>query len=663
MEKMDYMNIPKEKFRPANNRDMSHDKKLETKPIGYFKDAWLRFRKNKGSVVAFVIIVLLVLFSIFAPMLTPYTVEYNDNKFKHAFPRNEFFYEMGWDFWDGYAEKKGLPEKTFLQDNAIGIETGDLVVKRNEFVKTIDKNGKITYAYRKDTYQQVGCFVETFTKEEYEAIQAYQDEHNVQIIYPTVNKLKDPNKSGMSKDWTEKYPLEAGDANRWYKMIEIPDKNADGTLHKTKKILVPDIYQKDEKGNIVYDENYNPIMLFNEDGSVAYQNDYRVYSGLVAAKAKLTEEVPLLDAEGNQAYDRLGNPQYTKKVQLLTAEGLPVYENGKPVYATKVQLLSAEGMPVYENGEPVYTDYVQMLNAEGKPVYTEAGEPRYVAKDGYYSKMRIEGEGVYEFDYAARMQGDMFEVRVNYYAYYGYYHQEILKDGITKPSFLFGATQSGQDIFTRLGAGARLSFLLAISVSAVNMFIGAIYGAIAGYYGGKLDLIMERFSDILSAIPFMIVISLLKFHMGGQNHLLLLFISFFLTGWIGMAARVRMQFYRFKNQEYVLAARTLGASDARIMFKHIFPNSLGTIITGSILSIPGMIFSESSLSYLGIINLETGNMTSVGNMLSSAKEVLRDYPHIMLPPALFICLLMLSFNLFGNGLRDAFNPSLRGSED
>jgi len=99
------------------------------------------------------------------------------------------------------------------------------------------------------------------------------------------------------------------------------------------------------------------------------------------------------------------------------------------------------------------------------------------------------------------------------------------------------------------------------------------------------------------------------------------------------------------------------------MFKHIFPNSLGTIITGSILSIPGMIFSESSLSYLGIINLQTGSMTSVGNMLSSAQKYLTTHPYMMLFPALFICLLMLSFNLFGNGLRDAFNPSLRGSED
>ena len=130
-----------------------------------------------------------------------------------------------------------------------------------------------------------------------------------------------------------------------------------------------------------------------------------------------------------------------------------------------------------------------------------------------------------------------------------------------------------------------------------------------------------------------------------------------------MASRTRMQFYRFKNQEYVLAARTLGARDRRIMFKHIFPNSLGTIITGSVLVIPGVIFSETSLTYLGIINLDSATRSSVGAMLSAGQGVMTIYPHLVLFPAVFIGLLMVSFNLFGNGLRDAFNPSLRGVEE
>ncbi len=230
-----------------------------------------------------------------------------------------------------------------------------------------------------------------------------------------------------------------------------------------------------------------------------------------------------------------------------------------------------------------------------------------------------------------------------------------------EPSFSFGTDSRGFDIFSRMASGARFSFLLAVVVSTINLFIGAIYGAIAGYYGGFIDMFMDRILDILNGVPFTVVAVLFSLHLASKvgivGALLLAFVS---TGWIGMAWRVRMQFYRFKNQEYALAARTLGASDGRIMFKHIFPNSLGTIITGSVLSIPGVIFSETSLSYLGIINLDSASLTSIGAMLSEGQSYMTTAPHVVFFPALFIALLMICFNLFGNGLRDAFNPSTRG---
>lgn len=298
----------------------------------------------------------------------------------------------------------------------------------------------------------------------------------------------------------------------------------------------------------------------------------------------------------------------------------------------------------------VYTDDFYMMNGSFKG-------------DNYFSKMRIEGEDEFLYSYALQKDGNTYEIRVNYYEYYCYYHKEIVKDRITSPYFIFGTTSKGQDIFTCLASGARFSFILAISVASVNFLVGTLYGAVEGYYGGKIDMIMERIVEILSAVPFMIVITLLKYHMTNSSHVLILFISFFLTGWIGMSGTVRMQFYRFKNQEYVLASRTLGAKDPRIMFKHIFPNSLGTIITSSVLVIPGMIFSETSLSYLGIINLNSGDMTSVGTLLAEGQPFLVTFPHIILFPAIYISLLMLCFNLFGNGLRDAFNPSLRGTEE
>ena len=287
-----------------------------------------------------------------------------------------------------------------------------------------------------------------------------------------------------------------------------------------------------------------------------------------------------------------------------------------------------------------------------------------------YNSLRIEGEdGVeengkqYYYVYGRRVDGGI-EVRTEYYEYYIYQHNIVKQDGIKEPIFYFGTTETGKDIFACLAYGARFSFIFATVVAMANFIFGVIWGSISGYFGGKIDLFMERFSEILGAVPTMIVITLLKYHMGSSSQALVLFIAFFATGWIGMAGRTRMQFYRFKNQEYVLAARTLGASDTRIMFKHIFPNGLGTIVTSIALVIPSMIYSETSLSYLGIINLEAGNTTSVGTLIAAGqRSIMANAGYVALFPCLFLVLLMLSFNLFGNGLRDAFNPSLRGSEE
>ena len=271
----------------------------------------------------------------------------------------------------------------------------------------------------------------------------------------------------------------------------------------------------------------------------------------------------------------------------------------------------------------------------------------------------MENGTTYYYAYGRKVDGGI-EVRAEYYEYYIYNHTQVKKDGIDEPIFIFGTTETGKDIFACLSYGARFSFVFAIIVVAVNFIVGVIWGSISGYFGGRIDLFMERFSDILGSVPTIIVITLLKYHMGASSQALVLFISFFMTGWIGIAGTTRMQFYRFKNQEYVLAARTLGARDSRIMFKHIFPNGLGTIVTSIALVIPSMIYSETNLSYLGIINLEAGKTTSVGTLIAAGqKSIMAGAAYV----ALFLVLLMLSFNLFGNGLRDALNPSLRGSED
>jgi len=306
--------------------------------------------------------------------------------------------------------------------------------------------------------------------------------------------------------------------------------------------------------------------------------------------------------------------------------------------------------------------WYQCADTKNTPAYDANGNfiPAYVtdaSKAGAeYNSIRIAGDdGSYVYSTA---KSGAVEVRICYYNYY-----RFLKGGL-EPNYLFGTDEYGRDLFCAIGIGARFSLIFAILVSSINLTLGAIYGSIQGYYGGMVDMILDRISDILSGVPFTVVAILFQLHLAKKVGIVPAFLfAFVMTGWIGMAALTRKQFYRFKGQEYVLAAKTLGASDRRLMFKHIFPNSLGTIITSCVLVIPGVINSETSLTYLGIINLSTFAGTSIGELMSLGQTAMTGSPHAMLFPSLFVSLLLISFNLFGNGLRDAFNPSTRGVED
>ena len=229
------------------------------------------------------------------------------------------------------------------------------------------------------------------------------------------------------------------------------------------------------------------------------------------------------------------------------------------------------------------------------------------------------------------------------------------------PQYLFGTDNLGRDLVTQCFYGLRSSLVFAIFISSVCFVFGLIWGSISGYFGGTVDLVMERFCDILGGVPTVVIVTLFRLHLvKTEKDILWVFaLSLCVTGWMGTAARTRTQFYRFKGREYVLASRTLGASDGRLIFKHILPNSLGTIVTSTVLMIPGIIFTESSLSYLGL-GLQGSN--SFGDILATNQGFIQTYPMLIIFPAIIISLLMISFNLFGNGLRDALNPSLKGSE-
>lgn len=243
---------------------------------------------------------------------------------------------------------------------------------------------------------------------------------------------------------------------------------------------------------------------------------------------------------------------------------------------------------------------------------------------------------------------EVVDVLVNYYAYKG--GEDLY--------FWFGSDYLGRDLYTRLFRGVRVSLLIAVVSVVTNIVIGVIYGAVAGYYGGKVDMIMMRIVEILAGIPYLVVVMLFILVFG--TGMISIIFALTITGWIGTARLMRAQFYRYKGREYVFAARTLGVPDKLLIFRHILPNTIGPLVTRAMIAIPGAIFSESFLAYIGL-GIQPPE-PSMGILLSEGQNYLLQYPYQTFFPAVLISVLMISFNLFANGLRDSLDPTKRGEE-
>lgn len=222
----------------------------------------------------------------------------------------------------------------------------------------------------------------------------------------------------------------------------------------------------------------------------------------------------------------------------------------------------------------------------------------------------------------------------------------------------FGTDDTGRDLWVRTWMGARVSLSIGFIAAFLNAVIGCIVGGISGYYGGKVDAVLMRIIDVLYGIPTLIVTILVMVVMG--SGVFPLIIAMIITGWIGSARFVRGEMLRLKDQDFVCAAKLLGVSDFTIIVKHILPNILGLIITNLAMSVPQAIFREAFLSYIGIGIAPPG--CSWGVLAKAGAKMLRVYPYQMFIPAFFICTTMLALNLLGDGLRDAFDPKLRGTE-
>ncbi len=232
-------------------------------------------------------------------------------------------------------------------------------------------------------------------------------------------------------------------------------------------------------------------------------------------------------------------------------------------------------------------------------------------------------------------------------------------NGVTE-SFWFGTDVLGYDRFAVVWAGTRISLIIALIAALIDLIVGVTYGTVSGYFGKTTDTIMQRIIEVLSSIPTMVLAILLYvvFKDKGGGGIVPVVIALVITSWIGMSRVTRAQVMKTKSQEYIQASKTLGAGHKRIMVKHLFPNIIGQLVVVMMFSIPSAIFFEAFLSYIGLGI--TYPSFSLGSIISDSRSELLNHPYLMIYPALILSILMLSFNLLANGLRDALDPKMRG---
>lgn len=636
-EKGNEINVKKEDFTLIKRDKKIHDTKFETKPTTFLKDAFKRFCKNKSSVVGAIIIGIIILLTIIVPIVSPHNIK-TPSPDINRLPAKLF--EAGTGFWDG--TKKYTGKVYDWEAEAPADCDKDVVIKitdyRDEYTDAASKyaSGGILMFLNDKIYEKGDDPLETtvYMQNYYKFSLNSNDNFVLSVSLSSEDGLKGcklgtyriiltlDEKSFVIKDWSKDYSdyeINLSDV--------LKENNVNGKVKARIRVeLQPELASDGSRVQSYIGINKLVVTSSSTDESVIEELE-----NISIDDANAT--ILARDRKEDLSFDK-GYWQSTGRNELYQAI-IRYVDYIKDEYADKLgKITKTIGKSTMDDYiKAGYCEYDYLVGPESFKVLNEKKCPIVSVNSQSYNKK----DKIYNI-----------EVEVLNYKLKGY---------TSMPKFLFGTDQYGYDMLKLCFNGLRTSLILSICACAVCFIFGLCWGAISGYYGGNIDLIMERFCDILGGLPSIVMLTLAIFYLG-QN-IVTFGLALCLTGWMGTAGRTRTQFYRFKGREYILASRTLGSSDKRLIFKHILPNAMGTIITSSVLMIPSTIYTETSLTTLGLLNLDT---LTFGTIIADNRAELGDNSILIIFPSIIISLMMISFNLFGNGLRDAFNPSLKGSE-
>ena len=672
-----------------------HEQKFQTKPTTFTKDAFRRFKKNKSSVAATFILGTLIALSIVVPLIDTSDV-------KNSHPDEIFLspklFEAGTGFWDGTEKYKNIPvdvsemptATTDAEKQEHWWPSPDIYTQRSAitkktftdltYVNSVSKFGKEGYIHfgfdRKEL--KGNAFVE-FSSQPIETLELAADS-----LYLSAFDTYDAEKI-QAKEGNEEFALPTnyilGDSALYFTYYEGETKQ---------EVQLVDYAKRHDIGSAVASYKKDKVdiasIITTETGKTTFDKARFVVRMPTAGEdrfvcsliGRLTFESNFADEDTNAIFTAMSFTDATQALNKISDDKFAYWSSTglRAAYLSKAYFCSF----TYDTYEATYgTTVDKSFSLKDLLRYQKNGWISFKTPLGDSTIQDMDTLGMYldvnnftcqildaekcpitkpltidDFVYPTPNSSGIAigeivcKVTVCRYKQYGYSQM---------PKFLMGTDESGRDMLKYVFEGLRTSLFVATITFAICFTIGVIWGSISGYFGGNVDLIMERITDILGRIPFMVLMTLLILHWGSSLPMFVMALC--MTGWIGTASLTRTQFYRFRGREYVLASRTLGASDARLIAKHIFPNGLGTIITAEVLIIPSVIFSEANIAYLG---LGLQNVSSLGVILSDNQKWLSAHPFLLLFPSIIIALLMISFNLFGNGLRDAVNPSLKGED-